>query len=205
MFHDLQVNVVPKLNTFLFVSIHIVKLQHSTATSKWYPSLFVTLHSNTQAMFAATTMASPTCSDADGGTITYSISSGDDVANKFAFPNVNTAVLMTTATALDYETKTSYTLIVHMVDAGSTHTGTVTVYVQVGVVGCLKHQISVGVRAYWPLSLPCQTVSPPHCESTSWSWTLSHIGLLYVVMDRHLSQSATHFDVVPCLLTPSIP
>ena len=95
--------------------------------------MFVTHNGNTQAIFAATTMASPTCSDADGGTITYGISSGDDVASKFEFPNVNAAVLKTTATALDYETKTSYTLIVHMVDAGSTHTGTVTVCVQVGI------------------------------------------------------------------------
>ena len=84
-------------------------------------------------MSSAATVASPTCSDADGDTITYSINSGDDVASKFEFPDVNVGVLKTTSTALDYEAKTSYTLIVHMVDAGSTNTGTVTVYVQVSV------------------------------------------------------------------------
>ena len=165
----------------------------------YYSSALVTLHGNTPAMFAATTMASPTCSDADGGTITYSISSGDDVANKFEFPNVNAAVLKTTATTLDYETKTSYTLIVLMVDTGSTHTGTVTVYVQVGGVGLLKHILMTsGLRVlrcfvmyslYLSLSLSlslCLCLCLCICLSLSPTLYLSLARSLYLSLAREL-------------------
>ena len=78
----------------------------------------------------ATTVQTLACSDADNEAITYTIVGGDDTVNKFFIPNVNEGVIETSKTALDYETKTSYKLIITLVDGGSTHTSTATVFVQ---------------------------------------------------------------------------
>ena len=78
----------------------------------------------------ATTVQTLACSDADNEAITYTIAGGDDTATKFTIPNGNVGVIETSTTALDYETKSSYKLIVTLVDGGSTHTTTTTVFVQ---------------------------------------------------------------------------
>ena len=78
----------------------------------------------------ATRVQTLACSDADNDAITYTIAGGDDINNKFTIPNDNNGVIETTRTALDYETKTNYVLIVTLVDGGSTHTSTATVFVK---------------------------------------------------------------------------
>ncbi|XP_071083815.1 cadherin-23-like [Haliotis cracherodii] len=86
-----------------------------------------------------TNVASLVCTDADttpNSDITYTIFSGDDANPNEKFALAGTAI-QTTATVLDYETKSTYTLIVHAVDAPATgipKTGTATVIVQVSAV-----------------------------------------------------------------------
>lgn len=80
-----------------------------------------------------TTVASLTCSDIDsssnGAISTYTIFSGDDTSTKFSMSGSS---VKTTTTALDYETKTSYTLVIHIPDSGTPpKTGTATVVVTV--------------------------------------------------------------------------
>ncbi|PVD25347.1 hypothetical protein C0Q70_15847 [Pomacea canaliculata] len=82
---------------------------------------------------AGTTVASLTCSDIDsssnGAISTYTIFSGDDTSTKFSMSGSS---VKTTSTALDYETKTSYTLVIHIPDSGTPpKTGTATVVVTV--------------------------------------------------------------------------
>ena len=82
-----------------------------------------------------TAVATLSCTDSDstGNTLTYSIS-GDDTPPKFKIDS--SGVIQTTTTALDYETKQVYALVVTAEDsptAGSKKTGTVTVSVQVSV------------------------------------------------------------------------
>ena len=86
-------------------------------------------------MVSGTTVLSLTCSDDDAGTnaaLTYSISSGDDVGSeKFSMTGVN---IITSATALNFESKITYTLTIHIVDGGTvplTSQATVIVFVSV--------------------------------------------------------------------------
>lgn len=73
------------------------------------------------------------CKDADvtsaNSGMTYSIFTGDDSTNKFS---LSSATVMTTSNKLDYETKSTYVLILYVTDTGSPAlTGTTTVLVTV--------------------------------------------------------------------------
>lgn len=64
----------------------------------------------------------------------YAIASGDDSGSEKFQIGASSGAITTTATALDYETKAQYTLLVNVVDDNSvsqTHTSTATVIVQV--------------------------------------------------------------------------
>jgi hypothetical protein len=70
----------------------------------------------------------------------YAIVSGDDSGSEKFQIGASSGVITTTATALDYETTNSYTLLVDVVDDNSgsqTHTSTATVIVKV----CMTEQI----------------------------------------------------------------
>ncbi len=72
------------------------------------------------------------CTDADDTSFdinTISIVSGDDATAKFKVTAQN---ILTTGTVTDFETKSSYSLVVNVVDSGATpNTATVTVVVTV--------------------------------------------------------------------------
>ncbi|KAL8623682.1 hypothetical protein ACOMHN_046501 [Nucella lapillus] len=96
------------------------------------PSLYIaSLAENTG---VGVTVASLTCSDVDaspnGDIKKYVISSGDDTPAKFTVSNSGKVV--TTAQALNFETKTLYTLVFSVQDGGATpNIGSATVNVQV--------------------------------------------------------------------------
>ena len=105
-----------------------VVLSHNSRTPRFVHQLVAVLITDTVA-------ASLTCTDIDaspnGDIASYTIVSGDDASAKFKTVG---AVVKTTAVALDYETKISYTLLVDVVDGGATpRTGTATVLVLVMV------------------------------------------------------------------------
>ena len=79
-------------------------------------------------------MATVACTDADttpNNVITLSIASGDDATPKFS---VSGNDVVTSSTAVDYESATSYTLVIHAVDGGGVaKTGTATLIVTVSV------------------------------------------------------------------------
>ena len=112
-------------NGVLFELNVLIKHEHGhrdTHTNTLAPTIYDTV--------SATAVQTLSCSDLDGDTLTYAIASGDDGTNKFTIPSVNVGVIKTSANALDCETKSNYVLVVTVVDSGSVHTATATVYVQ---------------------------------------------------------------------------
>ncbi|XP_041349528.1 protocadherin alpha-13-like [Gigantopelta aegis] len=81
---------------------------------------------------SGTSVATIACTDADStpnSDITLSIVNGDDATPKFSVSGTD---VVTSATAIDYETVTSYTLVLHAVDGGTVkRTGTATLIVTV--------------------------------------------------------------------------
>lgn len=73
---------------------------------------------------------SATDGDATDNTVTYSIASGND-GSHFSI-NSSTGVITTNSTALDYESTTSYSLVIEAADsASSAQTGSTTVSIMV--------------------------------------------------------------------------
>mgnify|MGYP000149144443 FL=1 len=71
--------------------------------------------------------------DVDGVTLTYTIQNGDDTIEKFKLDAVQLNRIVTTAEAIDYETKSSYTLLVTADDTAHTSTATIIVTVKLTV------------------------------------------------------------------------
>ena len=71
--------------------------------------------------------------DVDGVTLTYTIQNGDDTIEKFKLDAVQLNRIVTTAEAIDYETKSSYTLLVTADDTAYTSTATIIVTVKLTV------------------------------------------------------------------------
>ena len=81
-------------------------------------------------------METPTCTDDDGNTLTYSYDSGDDASRKFSVDS-GSGEVTTTSTALDYDSsKKTYNLVILAVDTpttGSAETATATIHVTVSI------------------------------------------------------------------------
>lgn len=91
------------------------------------------MHSHSElSVVTDATVVALTCADADASPnsdMTVTIASGDDATNKFKVAALN---ILTTGTATDYETTTSYTLVVNIADGGTTpNVATATVVVSV--------------------------------------------------------------------------
>ncbi|XP_076447693.1 protocadherin Fat 4-like [Babylonia areolata] len=132
VFNQLQLDVIDKGGNSATQTLTVTLQDINDNAPTCSPSLYSTsLAENTGSGVTVATLA---CTDIDATSpnrdiTTYVISTGDDAAAKFT---MSTNEVRTTATALNFEAKTDYTLVVHVVDGGATpKTGSATVRVLV--------------------------------------------------------------------------
>ena len=111
------------------VSVTITIINENDGTPIFIPGVYSAIISENDA--TETTVTTLTATDIDDDSLTYTIVNGND-DNIFRVDQVasNGVIVISDTTLLDFETKDSYTLIVHAVDAGLL-TGTTTVAIKV--------------------------------------------------------------------------
>ncbi|KAL3853661.1 hypothetical protein ACJMK2_017186 [Sinanodonta woodiana] len=108
----------PELTGTTYVTVTVLPAnEYSPVFSATSPSSTVTLAENTAIGTSVATVAATDADYGNDGAVTYSIAGGN-LNNKFQI-NPTTGII-SSALSLDYETTTSYQLVIHAVDGGTT-------------------------------------------------------------------------------------